>query len=53
MMAGHPCEPTTTRIIVFGADGEQARLVATEIAKNAFHNVMFFDGPYEEIASVL
>jgi rhodanese-related sulfurtransferase len=48
-----PMQDHNTRIIVFGADGEQARMVATEIAKNAFHNVMFFDGPFEEIAQML
>lgn len=31
-----------TLIIVFGTDGEQARNVAGEIAKIAFHNVSFF-----------
>ncbi len=38
-----------TRIIVFGADGEQARTVAREIAKSAFHNVSFFGGTVEEL----
>ncbi len=38
-----------TRIIVFGADGEQARSVAREIAKIAFHNVSFFGSTIEEL----
>lgn len=38
-----------TRIIVFGADGEQARALAGEIAKSAFHNVSFFGGSVEEL----
>lgn len=44
-----PMQDHNTRIIVFGADGEQAQAVATEIAKNAFHNVSFFDGTVEEL----
>lgn len=33
-----------TRIVVFGDNGLQARELADEIAKNAFHNVTFFAG---------
>jgi rhodanese-related sulfurtransferase len=44
-----PMQDHNTRIIVFGADGEQARTVAGEIAKSAFHNVSFFDGTVEEL----
>lgn len=44
-----PMQDHNTRIIVFGADGEQARTVAAEIAKSAFHNVSFFDGTLEEL----
>ena len=44
-----PMQDHNTRIIVFGADGEQARAVAGEIAKNAFHNVSFFAGTIEEL----
>jgi hypothetical protein len=36
-------------MIVFGADGEQARTLAGEIAKSAFHNVSFFGGTVEEL----
>ena len=43
-----PMEDHNTRIIVFGADGDQARSVAEEIAKNAFHNVSYFGGTFEE-----
>ena len=39
-----PMNDHNTRIIVFGADGKQARTVAAELAKSAFHNVTFFDG---------
>jgi rhodanese-related sulfurtransferase len=44
-----PMQDHNTRIIVFGADGEQARSVAAEIAKSAFHNVSFFGGTVEEL----
>ena len=39
-----PMQDHNTRIIVFGADGKQARALAAELAKSAFHNVTFFDG---------
>ena len=48
-----PAEDHNTRIIVFGADGEQARAVATELAKNAFHNVTFFDGSLDDLVAGL
>ncbi len=44
-----PMEDHNTRIIVFGKDGEQARAVADAIAKNAFHNVAFYAGPFESL----
>jgi len=48
-----PMQDHNTRIIVFGKDGEQARIVAGEIAKNAFHNVSYFGGTFEELISGL
>ena len=39
-----PMEDHNTRILVFGATTDQARAVAEAIAKEAFHNVSFFDG---------
>jgi rhodanese-related sulfurtransferase len=44
-----PVEDHNTRIIVFGKDGEQARLVADAIAKNAFHNVAFYAGTLDSL----
>ena len=38
-------EDHNTRVIVFGASPEQARDTAEEIARNAFHNVMFCAEP--------
>ena len=48
-----PMEDHNTRIIVFGTNAAEARAVANEIAKNAFHNVAFFAGTYEEMEALL
>jgi rhodanese-related sulfurtransferase len=48
-----PMEDHNTRIVVFGGDAEQARAVATELAKNAFHNVAFFDGTLTDVIAAL
>jgi len=40
-----PMEDHNTRVIVFGATAAQARAAAEEIARNAFHNVMFCADP--------
>ena len=44
-----PMEDHNTRIVVFGTAAAQAREVAEEIAKNAFHNVSFYAGPLTEL----
>jgi rhodanese-related sulfurtransferase len=44
-----PMEDHNTRIIVFGRDGAQARAVTEAIAKEAFHNVSFFGGVFDEL----
>jgi rhodanese-related sulfurtransferase len=44
-----PMEDHNTRIVVFGADAGQAREVAEEIAKNAFHNVSFYAGALADL----
>ena len=44
-----PMEDHNTRIIVVGRDGAQARAVAEAIAKNAFHNVAFYDGAIDSL----
>ena len=44
-----PMEDHNTRIIVFGKDGAQARAVTEAIAKEAFHNVSFFGGSFDEL----
>ena len=44
-----PMEDHNTRIVVFGADASQAREVAEEIARNAFHNVSFYAGSLADL----
>ncbi len=44
-----PMEDHNTRIIVFGANGDQARHVTEALVREAFHNVTYFAGDYEEI----
>lgn len=44
-----PMEDHNTRIVVFGTDAAQAREVAEEIARNAFHNVSFYAGPLTDL----
>ena len=48
-----PMEDHNTRIIVFGADAEQARAATAEIAKNAFHNVSYFAGTLDDLVAGL
>lgn len=48
-----PMEDHNTRILVFGANGKDARAVADAIAREAFHNVSFVDAPFEEILGIL
>jgi rhodanese-related sulfurtransferase len=48
-----PMEDHNTRVVVFGSDTEQARAVAAELAKNAFHNVAFFDGALHDLVAGL
>lgn len=43
-----PMNDHNARILVFGAHAEQARYVAEAIAREAFHNVTFFGGTYED-----
>ena len=44
-----PMEDHNTRIIVFGIDGAQARAVTEAITKEAFHNVAYFGGSFDEL----
>jgi rhodanese-related sulfurtransferase len=44
-----PMEDHNTRIIVFGQNSAQARKVANALAREAFHNVMYFSASYEAV----
>jgi rhodanese-related sulfurtransferase len=44
-----PMEDHNTRIVVFGKDAGQARAVAEEIVRNAFHNVSFYAGSLADL----
>lgn len=48
-----PMEDHNTRVIVFGASEEQARAVTAELAKNAFHNVAYVAGTFEDLVAGL
>lgn len=48
-----PMEDHNTRIVVFGQDGNQARVVAEALAREAFHNVVYFAGAYEAIEALV
>lgn len=48
-----PMEDHNTRIIVFGKNVVQARAVAGAVAKEAFHNVSYFAGTFENLKTAV
>jgi rhodanese-related sulfurtransferase len=48
-----PMEDHNTRIIVFGGDGADARFVAEALSREAFHNVAYFRGGFQEARAAL
>jgi rhodanese-related sulfurtransferase len=48
-----PMADHNTRIVVFGKTTEEAKAVAEAIAKEAFHNVSFFDGSFQQVRAEL
>lgn len=48
-----PMDDHNTRIIVFGGTPEQAKGVAEAITREAFHNVSFFNGTFEQFTALL
>jgi len=44
-----PMEDHNTRIILFGRDGAEARIVAEAVTAEAFHNVAFYGGTFESL----
>jgi rhodanese-related sulfurtransferase len=47
-----PMEDHNTRIIVFGEDSAKAITVAEALVREAFHNVSYFSGTYEDLKAV-
>lgn len=48
-----PMEDHNTRLIVFGREVAEARYVAEALSREAFHNVAYFRGTFEEAQAVL
>jgi rhodanese-related sulfurtransferase len=48
-----PMEDHNTRLIVIGRDASEARFVAQALAREAFHNVSYFPGRFEEAKAAL
>jgi rhodanese-related sulfurtransferase len=48
-----PMDDHNTRIIVFGSGADQARAVAEALAREAFHNVVYFGGSLSEFQAAL
>ena len=48
-----PMDDHNTRIIVFGHNAAEARYVAEALMREAFHNVAYFVGTFEEAFAVL
>lgn len=48
-----PMEDHNTRIVVLGTDAAAARYVAEALAREAFHNVSFFAGPFATVYTSL
>ena len=48
-----PMDDHNTRIIIFGGTPEQARAVAESITQEAFHNVSYFEGTFEQFKAIL
>ena len=45
-----PSNDFNTRIVLFGRDGAQARVLADALGKTAMQNVSYFPGTFEELA---
>jgi hypothetical protein len=48
-----PMEDHNTRIVVLGTDAAAARYVAEALAREAFHNVSSFAGPFATVHNSL
>ena len=48
-----PMDDQNTRVIVFGNDAADARFVAEALTREAFHNVAYFRGSFDEARSAV
>jgi len=48
-----PSNDFNTRIVLFGRDGAQARVLADALGKSAMQNVSYFPGTFEELAAAV
>jgi len=48
-----PVDHRSTRIIVFGENGQQAKPLAKALTKKGFHNVSFYDGYFNSLVNVI
>jgi rhodanese-related sulfurtransferase len=48
-----PTDDFNTRVVLFGRDATQARVVANLMAKRPWHNVSYFPGSFEALAAAL
>jgi rhodanese-related sulfurtransferase len=48
-----PMEDHNTRIVVFGKDAAQARALAEAVAREAFHNVAYFPGTFNNLRTAV
>jgi len=48
-----PMEDHNTWLIVFGRDSAEARYVADALAREAFHNVAYFSGTFDEVRAAV
>jgi len=48
-----PMDDHNTRIVVFGENSEQSSDVAKALVREAFHNVTYFSGTFEELDSLI
>jgi rhodanese-related sulfurtransferase len=48
-----PSNDFNTRIVLFGRDGAQARVLADALGKTAMQNVSYFPGTFEELAAAV
>jgi rhodanese-related sulfurtransferase len=48
-----PTDDFNTRIVLFGRDSAQARILADRLSKTPFHNVVYFPGTFETLKAAI